>query len=508
MRKKMLQNVLILLGTLVLSKLSGFVKEILMAHLYGVSNITDAYNVVLSMYTILFEGFTIAVCTSYISVVMKEGKNHDKVLKLTSNIIVVLWLLIFFLSIIAAIFAKNVCAAFAVGFDEHTMNMTVSMAKIVLPFTSLYVVRGILAGYLQTQGSFWYTGIGLGIMNAVLMISIIFSHNNIYILAGGYVLAIIVVTVLGVVAAYQKGFRFTFCIDIKNNTLKQIIKLAIPIFVSQVIVDFNLLVDRNFASVLGEGMISIFNYANKLNTLFIAIFSQTFATIIFPEFSAIANEEKADEKLFSLLERGIKMALYIMVPIALFVCVTSEELVDVVFGRGAFSLENVLVTGGILQIYALTLPFMTLTEIYTKVYYALGKAKFPMIFSGVALVVNIILNFLLVHYGGYKGLALATLLSVILQAVLLVNFFDKSNRTKIIRKLIRYIGKCTLATFPVGCVQLINNYIFSFQYSFIYKFALLGIEFLGFAGCYYIISIICKINYINNTEKIKNIEGD
>lgn len=503
MRKKMLQNVIVLISTLVLSKLSGFVKEILMAHLYGVSNITDAYNVVLSLYIILFEGFTIAVCTSYISVIMKEGKSHDKVLEITSNIIVVLWLIVFFLSILATIFAKNVCAVFAVGFNEQTMDMTISMAKIVLPFTSLYVIRGILGGYLQTQGSFWYTGIGMGIMNIVLMISIILSHNNIYILAGGYVLAIIVVTVLGVVAAYKKGFRFTFCIDIKNHTLKKITKLAVPIFVSQVIVDFNLLVDRNFASVLGEGMVSIFNYANKLNGLFIAIFSQTFATIIFPEFSAIANEEKVNENFLSLLERGIKTALYIMIPIALFVCVTSEEIVDVVFGRGAFSLENVLVTGGILQIYALTLPFMTLTEIYTKAYYAIGRAKIPMMHGGVALAANIILNFILVHYGGYKGLALATLLSVIIQVILLGNCFDKSNGGNIIRMLLRYMGKCILASIPVGFVQLINNYIFSFQYNFIYKFALLGIEFLGFVGCYYIISIICKIDYTNNVEKIK-----
>lgn len=502
MKNKIFKNSVILIALLVITKLSGFVKEMLVAQFYGASSITDAYNVVVSMSSILFEGFTVAICTAYISVVAKEKENERKVCEITSSIMLLLWIVVFILSILAMIFAKYVCKVFAVGFDKETMDMTITMAKIVLPIASLFVIKGILGGYLQVKGSFWYTGIGTFVMNLILMISIICSNHNLYILAGGYVLAAVGVTILGILNAKIQKFKFTPKMTFKDNILKSIIFLALPIFISQSITDLNLLIDRNFASVLGTGMISVFNYANKLNVLFIAIFAQALATVIFPEFAMAAKDKSRRENFHVLLENAIKIALYVMIPIAAFVFFTADEIVDIAFFRGAFTKDNVRVTGNILQIYALTLPFMSCIEIYTKGYYALEDTKKPMIFSGFSLVVNILGNWLLVQFLGYRGLAVSTLVSVLLQVTLLGLNYEKYYRMKKLTGILSHAFKCMCAVVPFVCIALINNKVYSIDWNFFEKLVVIALEFVIAVGGYVLITNIFGVPYFS---KIKSM---
>lgn len=502
MKNSILKNSVILIGLLVITKLSGFVKEMLIAQFYGASNITDAYNVVVSMSAILFEGFTVAICAAYISVVTKEKEDERKVCEITSSVMSLLWIVVFILSILAMIFAQYVCKVFAVGFDKETMDMTITMARLVLPIASLFVIKGILGGYLQIKGSFWYTGIGTFVMNLILMGSIICSNYNLYILAGGYVLAAVGVTILGIINAKIQKFKFIPRIDFEDKAIKSIILLALPIFISQSITDLNLLIDRNFASVLGEGMISVFNYANKLNVLFIAIFAQAFATVIFPEFATAAKDRVKKEKFHELLDNAIKISVYVMIPIAAFVFFTADEIVDIAFFRGAFTKENVMVTGDILQIYALTLPFMSSIEIYTKGYYALEDTKKPMIFSTFSLLANIVGNWGLIQLFGYRGLAAATLFSVLLQVALLGLNYEKCYRAKKLKGHFIHIMKCTCAVIPFMCLVFINNMIYSMEWIFWGKLVVVGLEFVTAVVIYALITNIFGMPYFS---KIKSM---
>lgn len=481
---------------LVITKLSGFVKEMLVAQFYGASSITDAYNVVVSMCSILFEGFTVSICTSYISVVSKERDDQEKVWRTTSNVMLLLWSIVFVLSILAAFFARPVCAIFAVGFDKATMDMTVAMARIVLPIASLFVIKGVLGGYLQVNGSFWYTGIGTCVMNIILIVSVCISKGSIYILAGGYTLAAVGVTVLGIVNAKMRHFQFVPKLKLQDETIKLIVRLSLPIFISQSITDLNLLIDRNFASVLGTGMISMFNYANKLNVLFIAIFAQAFATVIFPEFASLAANRDDKGKFYSLMRNALEITAYIMIPVAVFIGITSKEIVDLAFYRGAFTKSNVLTTGNILQIYAITLPFMSLTEIYTKGYYAIEDTKRPMFFSLVSLLTNIVLNFVLINIAGYRGLAFSTLLSVALQLILLSEIFEKGHKVGYVKHICIFSLKCICATIPFLVVFFINAKIYSLDWMYLYKVLLVGIEFIVLGILYLITTNALGINFM------------
>ncbi len=502
MKNNIFKNSVILIGLLIITKLSGFVKEMLVAQFYGASNITDAYNVVVSMSSILFEGFTVAICMAYISVITKERDNEKKFLEVTSGVMTLLWIVVFILSILSTIFAKYICKLFAVGFDNETMNMTISMARIVLPIASLFVIKGILGGYLQVRGSFWYTGIGTFVMNLILIVSIISSHNNIYILAGGYVLATVCVTILGVINAKIQKFRFIFKLKVKDDLLKNILRLALPIFVAQSITDLNLLIDRNFASVLGSGMISIFNYANKLNVLFIAIFAQAFSTVIFPEFAKAAKDKAKKETFNILLNKAIKIAVYVMIPIAAFVFFAADQIVDIAFFRGAFTKENVFITGNILQIYALTMPFMSAVEIYTKGFYALENTKKPMIYSFISLVINIVGNWELIRLFGYRGLAAATLLSVVIQIILLARnykvLYSQNKQTGVMTHAI----KCVCAVIPFAGLMVINHCIYSIKANILVKLTIIGIEFVVSSLVYVLLTNIMGMPYLSRIKSM------
>lgn len=499
MEKRVVKNSVIMICLYAITKIAGFAKEMLMANYYGASMITDAYNVVVTMSSTFFEGITTAIVVGYLVIVTKEN-DEEKVNGITSRVISVFATAVFIISLIATVFAKQTCSILAVGFDKETMDLTVHMARLILPFSALFVAKNVIGGYLQSKNIFWFTGAGNFIMNMVLILSIIISFGNTNVLALGYSAATVMVWLVGWIAARHQSFRFRYAIK-WDDALKQTVKLAVPVFITQTIVELNLIIDRNFASVLGSGMVSMFNYANKVYVLFVAVFAQAFATAIFPDLSSIGA--KSEEKFRHMVKQALEMIALVMVPVALFVTVKAQDIVEIVFLRGAFGQSDADITARILCIYALAIPAVALTEMLNKCFYAVSKAKEPMWAGVAALVMNVVGNFAFIWLWGYIGLAVSTVIStwglVLILMTGLIKNIKKFEMGSLIKNILRI-----LASSVIGCgvVWLMDRNITLSGGNILGKIALVAVEFLVLVVLYLVTAYLFRLSYVKDFIKI------
>lgn len=451
MKNNLVSTAGVIIVITILGKISGFFRELTLSYYYGASSITDAYITATVISSTIFATITGSIVIAYIPTFNKiDGKDILQRNKLTSEVLSGLSVFIILLSLIAMLFSKQIILLFAVGFDEITFNMAVAMLSIILPFSVLLSVQDVLGTYLQCVGCFWVLAISGLLSNLVVIISIIISEQRTITLALGYAFSFLLPVILAIYVARRKQFKYNFGIDLSSKFLKELAILSIPIFFGRIVLQLNTIVDRNFASTLGTGIMSAMQYANKLNTFFITLFVISIATAIFPTLSQQANNDLPALKKTASGANNI--ILLFAIPITVAILLLGNSIVELVFMRGAFSQESADITANALKIYALGLPALSLAEILNREFYALKDTKAPVVCSVASISTNIILNFLLVKQFGYMGLALSTSIAAMVLALLLFYKLHKKIGEIGLRHLLTNCSKMTLAAIGMGTV--------------------------------------------------------
>ncbi len=460
MKNSIVRNSTILFALMLVSKVVGILREVVLAHFYGASSVSDAYIIAISSYTMLFSALSSAVTVSYIQHISTNEKKRDEI---TSKLIASVSIIVFLVSALICIFPNLFLNLFAVGLDEETKTLTTQMLYFILPVCFLLSVRYIFNGFLQTKGIFWMSGINNVITSVLVVVAIIVSSSNYLILPLGETVGIIVSFIVTLIIVRKHGFKF-----VKNKLLditevKPIIILMIPLFLGQLVQQFNVIVDKNFASMVGEGIISSINYANKVNILFSTFFVASITTVLFPSLSKLKTENI--EKFKELGTKATKVVLMTAIPVAVAIFLLAEELIAVLYMRGEFNIADLKITSEILMIYSLSIPALSMNDLLNKQFYAMGNTKTPVILSVISLCVNIVLNFIWVKSLGYIGLATSTTISVTLLAIMLNFTFTKKYKINLFKNKVKdYIGVLVSSVVMGGTVVLVLTLFSSLSY--------------------------------------------
>lgn len=440
----------------VIAKLSGFLREIAFAYFYGATNITDAYIASTTIVSAIFAGVTVAVTTGYIPSI--SSINREKVSETTSNIINTVVVFIFFTSIIGVLFAENLIPFVAVDFTEETKLISANMLKIMLPFSFLQVTYNILNGYMQFNNVFWTVGVAIVLYNLVSIMFYAVSYGNTTILAVGYVLAWVVASIFLMIVARKKDFKYSFVLKPNDEVIKNVVKLGMPIFLGQLIFQLNTIIDKNFASFLGEGVMTIMKYANMLTSFVISVFVVSVVATIYPTLSKLASENNLVEYK-KITSSSMNIILMFVIPLSTAFIILSSQIVEVVFLRGEFTAENAKITSQALVAYSLGLPAISLNEILNKQFYSLKDTKTPVLCNILSLSVNILLNFVLVKNLQHIGLALATSIATTVLASVLYFKLSKKMGDFDTKKLLSNLAKMIFSAVIMGMfiILLLKN---------------------------------------------------
>ncbi|WP_179295652.1 murein biosynthesis integral membrane protein MurJ [Bacillus sp. FJAT-45350] len=414
---------LILMVLTILSKVFGFLREITLAYIYGTSNISDAYLISTTIPRVIFGFVTVGIISAFIPMYSKifEKNGEDEARNFTNNLINTLLIVVTIIVSISLLFTEAIVSVFASGFDIETFDMTVKFTRICLFALYFLVVISVFTGYLQSKNKFVIPAlIGLP-FNIVIIISLFISVklNVLIALPIGFVIAISTQFLFMVYTIRKVGFKYKRTINFKDQHLKKMFFIALPVILGISVNQINVLIDRTLASQIAIGGISALNYASTLNEFVQGIFVLSIATVLYPLISAMAVKNDMIGLKNSL--SGAMTGIFITVlPITFITMTFAVEVVTLLFGRGAFDINAISMTSYALFFYSIGMIGFGLREVLSRVFYSMQDTRTPMINASIGMALNIILNIFLSRYLGIGGLALATSIAAIFTSLLML----------------------------------------------------------------------------------------
>lgn len=421
MAKKTKKAAIILMIIILISKITGFLRDIILAQTFGVSEVTDAYLTALNIPVVLFNGISAAVGTTFIPIFfnIKEKYGEHEVNKFTSNLINIVTIISIIFITFGIIFAPYIVKIFAIGFKGEVLNLTLNYLKILL-FSMIFIaINGIISSYLVAQGNVYISGVISIPFNIFVIGSIIVgSITNSYIMVIGTLIAYIFQLLFQVPYLIKQGYNHSFKIDIKDKNIRQIIYLAVPVFFGSYVSQINTIVNRTLASTLTKGSITALNYANKLSMFAVGVIVISLTTIMYPILSKLASEENLSAFKYNL-SKSINIIIIVMIPITVIMMDFSVEIVKVLFEEGSFDTQATYLTSTALFYLCLGILAFGLREILAKAFYSLQDTKTPVKNATTSIIINVALSIILVRYMGLEGLALANSISAVITTILL-----------------------------------------------------------------------------------------
>ncbi|AKI98031.1 murein biosynthesis integral membrane protein MurJ [Kosmotoga pacifica] len=399
-----------------ISRVTGLLRDAFFAGYFGTSSQYDAYLVAIMIPFFLRKIFAEgALSLTFIPMFAeRRRKSLEESFEFTSTVLLLIIAITSVISASGVFFSTPVTRVFAGGFSPEVIQLTSKLMKITFPFILLVSTWSVFYGVLNSFDAYFLAALSPAFINISTIIGIVLSkYFNPPILAPA--IAFVVggaaqVTILAV-AAKRKGFKFRPRFNRKDA--KEFLKLFGLTMISPAIAQVNSLVDTRVATELGSGAVSSLQYAMRLYQLPLGVFAVSVATVVLAELSKyVENKEKFNETMWSSLET----LLYFVIPAMLGLIVLSEEIVSLLFQRGAFTYQDTIITARILKAYAVGLPFYGLFNIFSRVHYSRKNPRFPSIIAALMAGINILLDIVLGLIYGPVGIAWATTLAGIFGA--------------------------------------------------------------------------------------------
>ena len=410
-----------------ISKFLGFGRELVLANYYGTGFYADVFLLTLNIPGLIIAVIGSVIATIYIPLYFdtKEKLGDEAALKFTNNMLNICCIISIIISILGLIFTKEIIMVFAAGFEGEKFELAVKFTKIMISGVIFLSSSKLLSSYLQVNEEFTVPAL-IGIpYNIIIIIAIAVStKTNINILAIGALIAMASQLLFQIPFAMKKSYKYKSYISLKDENVKEMMVLVLPMLLGVAVGQINVAVDRTLASTLGNGPLAALNYAARLNDFVMAMFVASVITVIYPQLAKLSNSDNK-EGFITTIVRSSNCIILIVLPIAVGAIVLAEPIVRILFERGKFDATSTHMTSISLRLFSIGLVAMGIRDILTRVFYSISDTKTPMINASLALILNIILNLSLINVFGYAALAFSTSLASIITVILLFRSLKK-----------------------------------------------------------------------------------
>lgn len=417
----MKKTALLLMVITILSKVFGFARELALSYFFGASNISDAYLISMTIPSVIFGFIGVGIATGYIPMYTKIDKTKGNIASndFTNNLVNIILVLTTIMFIFGTAFTAPLVKIFASGFEGETLELAIRFTRISLIGIYFTALMYIFSGYLQVKDNYAIPALVGFPMNVVIILAIIISSKgNILFLSIGTVIGTASQLLLMIPFIRKKGFRYKPIFNVKDPHIKNMVLIALPVIIGVSVNQINVLVDRTLASRIAEGGISALNYANRLNGFVMGIVVVSITTALYPLISKMVANDDIKGLKKSILE-AISVISLLVIPATVGTMIFSEPIVRLLFDRGEFDSQAIMMTSGALFFYSLGIIGFGLRDVLSRAFYSMQDTKTPAINAAIAVALNIILNLVLSKFMGLSGLALATSISAVFGTFLL-----------------------------------------------------------------------------------------
>lgn len=413
-------------GFTLLSRIFGFLRDILVARYLGAGGVSDAFLVAFKLPNFLrrlfAEGaFNAAFVPLFAGTLEEQGKAAAN--EVAEQIFSVLAWIVLLVVAFAEIFMPWIILAFAPGFndDPQKFMLTVMLARICFPYILMIALITLLGGVLNSMHRFAAVAATPVLLNICLIAAMILltplMHTSAHALAVGVMAAGIVQFAWLVIACKKEGINLTLKWPKLTAPVRKLLRLAAPVALGAGVAQVNLLIDVILASMF-SGAVSWLYYADRLNELPIGVIGVAVGTALLPMLTKTIRAGDKKEAV-DKLNHALLLAMAFALPAAVALAVITQPLILTIYEHGKFSDADTAAVMPALVAYAAGLPAFIMVKVFAPGFYAREDTKTPVKIAILCVAVNIIGNLILMQYYQHVGLAMATSISAWLNAVLM-----------------------------------------------------------------------------------------
>ena len=417
-----------------LSRVLGFVRDQVLAIVFGASATTDVFLVAFKIPNFLRRLFAegafaqafVPVFTEY-----KETRSRAALLDLAAHVSGTLSIILLVVSTLGVMCSPLLIMLFAPGFidDPERFEMATHMLRITFPYLFFISLVAYAGSMLNTFGKFAipsFTPVLLNIcmIGAALLFSQLFE-TPIIALAWGVFVAGATQLLMQLPFLRKMGLLPLPRWGWKHSGVRRILKLMAPAVLGSSVAQINLLLDTIIASFLTVGSLSWLYYSDRLMEFPLGLLGVTLGTIILPRLSS-QHSSNSPEEFRRTLDWAIRLVLVLGIPAAIALVILAEPMLLALFGYGEFKTSDAAMASYSLIAYSIGLPAFLLIKIFAPAFFARQNTKTPVRIGIIALVANMGYNLLFVlpmiwadFIAPHTGLALASSVAAWQQAIML-----------------------------------------------------------------------------------------
>jgi len=404
-----------------LSRIAGFVRDVLQASLLGAGLAADAFLIAQrlpNLFRALFaEGALAAAFVPMLNQRMgAENGGVDAARRFAEAVLAVLLPFLLLFTIVMVVATAPVVWALTGGFPDaapEKFALTLHFTRLTFPYLMLISIVSLLGGLLNAVGRFAVNAAAPILLNLVLIAGLFWSAGSDAVAVAG--VQAICVTLGGVAqliwlmwSCQRAGFGLRLRVPRLTPEVKALLRLILPAALGAGAVQINLLISTALAArFLGEGAVSWLYYADRLNQLPLGIIGIGVGTAVLPAMSRLLAAGDASAAL-AQQNRAIELVLLLTLPAAAGLALVAAPIIGVLFQHGAFTALDTRQTAAALAAFALGLPAYVLIKVLTPGFHARSDTRTPVRVALGAMLVNLAANLLLVWPFGHVGIALGT----------------------------------------------------------------------------------------------------
>ena len=411
----------------IISRLLGYVRDILIAVFLGAGPLADAFFVAFRIpntFRRLFsEGtFNAAFVPSYSSVLDNKKKSQ----KFANNIFTLLTIGLFFLVLVIEVMMPIFVFLIAPGFegDYQKMELAITLTRITFPFLLFISLASFFSAILNSHNKFAVASAVPIILNilliGVLLFGKILNDQLVYYLS----YAVTISGLLQLIFLYffvKKHFSPKINLSFKiDNNVKLFFKKLLPSIFSSGVTQINILVGTIIASFQASA-VSYLYYADRIYQINLAIAGIAIGTVILPQLSKHVQGNKKD-KINLIQNKALELSLFLSIPAALALLIASEEIISSLFGYGSFNELSVINSAKALFYFAIGLPAFSLIKVFSAFFFARHNTKVPFYISLISVLLNVFISVVFFKEVGFIIIPIATTISSWFNAILLFIF--------------------------------------------------------------------------------------
>lgn len=415
-------------GATALSRIMGLIREQVVAYFFGAGMLTDCFVAAFRIPNLLRDLFAEGALSSAFVPVFKDKlvkSGPKEAFHLANLTISCLIIIVGCIVALGIIFAPAFVYISAKGFtsDPVKFDLTVTLTRLMFVYLLLVSVSAVIMGILNSHGKFGIPALSPALFNIGMILTPILLYQYfsvpIYTLALGVLIGGIGQLVFQLPTLWQIGYRFRFVVNFADEGIRRIGRLISPMILGLSASRINILINTLLASLLIEGALSYLNFAYRLMHFPLGVFAVALGTVTLPRASEEVARNQSD-RLAGTFHEAIGLTMFMVIPSAVYLAGFGEDLVRLIFERGAFTAEATEQTARALYHYAYGLVGFAGVRVAAPLYYALGDSKRPMLYSIIAVATNVALNFAFIPLFGFAGLAAATSAAGLVNLLLLV----------------------------------------------------------------------------------------